>query len=374
MSSALRFLLGLAAICLASCASTVDVGPVYLGGFARAFAWSPDGAQLVAVRRTDLRVFDGRSFELQRTVDTLDAAAGYRIHQSPASATFSRDGSVLATAAFDAGMTIWDTHSWERLLRIPASEKITSIAFAGESKQLIGAGPRGPLALWDSRSGQRLWTAIEEPSGIVAIAASRDGKWLAAGTQGGRVVLWDLPAHTVVAQSEIQPGSVLSVAFSPDGSTLASTAECSDVRVWDTASGVLAQHPIDPAATSPERARGQAILGLAALLSNITSFRSNHSPSGAIATTSRDGAPVFDCQLAFSPDGRLLGVVHHSEELTGSYHTEIFDLERSELLSRVHGTMSGVAFNPDGSIAATSGILHLLLFDPRTGEEKARTR
>jgi len=371
---AIPALLCLAAACLASCASTGDVGPEYLGGFARAFAWSPDGSSLVAVRRTDLRVYEGHDFALQRTIATLDAAAAYRVHQAPATVAFTRDGARLATAAFDSGATIWDAHSWERLLRIPATEKITAIGFAGDSMQLAGGGPKGPLAVWDSRSGEKLWTAIEEPSGVLAIAASSDGKWLAAGTEDGRIVLWDLPARRQVAQSARLPGRVLSVAFSPDATRLASTAECVDVRMWETRSGALAQHPIDPAVPSPEQASGRAIAGLAALVSNVASFRTIHAPSGAVPSASAYAPPAFDCQMAFSADGRLLGIVHHSEELSASYHTEIFDAASGGLLSRLHGTMSGVAFSPDGSLAATSGILHLLLFDPLTGLEKSQIR
>jgi len=374
MSRALLAIVCLTVFGLAACASTSDAGPEYLGGFARAFAWSPDGDFLVAASRTDLRVFDGRELALQRTIPTLNSAARYRIHQSPASVAFSRDGGTLATAAFDSGITLWDAHSWQRKVQIPASEMVTSLAFAGDGNELVGVGPKGPLALWDARTGEKLWTALEAPSGVLSIAASTDGKWLAAGTQDGRIVLWDLTARKILAQSQVQPGRVLSVAFSPDASRLASSAECVDVRIWETQHGLQAQHLIDSSKPTPEQSQGRAILGLAALVSNVASFRTIHAPSGAMPPSSNSAPTQFDCQISFSPNGRLLGTVHHSEELSASYHTEIYDVETGKLLARLHGTMSGVAFSPDNSMAVTSGVLHLVVFDPLTGSEKAAIR
>ena len=366
-----RVMLCLAALGLAACASTGDAGPEYLGGFARAFAWSPDGLLLVAVGRTDLTVYDGHSLGVLRTIRTRNSAAAYEVHRVPASVTFSHDGALLTTAAFDSGATLWDAHTWARSRELAASEKITSVAFLGDSVQLAGAGPRGPLAVWDARTGEVIWTALDAPSGVLSIAASADGKWLAAGTQDGRLVLWDLAKKKAIANSQALPGRVLSVAISPDASRVAASAECVDVRIWETADGALAQHRIDPIQPSPEQSQGKAILGLAALVGNLASFRTIHAPSGAMAASSTYAPSQFACQMNFSPNGALLGVVHHSEEFSGSYHTEVFDLASGKMLSRLHGTMSGVAFRPDNSMAATSGNLHLRVFDPLTGTEQA---
>ena len=364
-----RFIL--AALLLAGCAASGPGGPEYLGGYARAIAWSPDGAVLVAVGRTDLHVFDGRSLTSRHTIATLDPAAPYQVHRRAASLAFARAGDLAATAAFDAGVTLWDAATWQRALQIPATQAISAVTFAGDSQQLVGAGATGPLAIWDARSGLRLATLLAEPSGVLTVAVSADGKWLAAGTLDGHVVLWDLPSRTVVARSPVQPGGVLSVAFAPDGTHLASSAQCVDVRLWDTQGGMTQRPVIDVSRPSPAQTKGQALLGLAALVSNVASFRSIHAPSGALPSGGSYTPTQFDCQIAFSADGALLGVVHHAEEFSGSYHTEVFEVASGALLARMDKTMSGVAFRADGALAATSGILHVIVFDPRSGVERA---
>ena len=166
-------------------AAASEVGQVFLPGFARSLAWSPDGSVLIAVRPTELRIYDGQTLSLRQTIRSLDSTAGYKVRLPPASAIFTRDGKLFATAAFDQGATLWDAATWKRTRQIKDSKGVTSIAFNSDGTLLVGAGPTAGLSIWEAATGATRWVAAAPSSGVAAIAVSPDDKWLAVGTTSG---------------------------------------------------------------------------------------------------------------------------------------------------------------------------------------------
>jgi WD40 repeat protein len=339
----------------------------FLPGFARAVAWSPDGALLVAVRPTELRVYDGRTLSLRQTVRSLDPAAGRRLRLPAATAVFTPDGRMLATAAFDRGVTLWDTATWNRLLQIPNTGGVTSLAFVHDGTGLAGAGPSAALAIWDTGTGTEKWLARAAPSGVAAIAVSPDDTWLVAGTMEGEIELWSLGDQAVAARSQRQAGAVLSVAFSPDGSTIAYSAACVDIGILRTDDKPALPASMEYTLSAAVQRNAAAVSGLALVVANAASFRSLGLPRIPDTSFVERRKVDFYCPVRFSPDGKQLGAVRHSETLGRSINAEIYDVASAQLQSRVGGAMSTLAFAPDGSRVVASGILHLLIFDPKTG-------
>ncbi|MFJ1252331.1 WD40 repeat domain-containing protein [Cupriavidus sp. CuC1] len=98
-------------------------------------------------------------------------------------------------------------------------------------------------------------------------------------------------------------------------------------------------------------------------------------PSGVPVTDFAQAPwPAFNCPLAFSPDGKLLAMIRFSHEFSASYHLEIYDTESGSLISRYSGALSSITFSPDNQRLATSGIIRVILLDPRTGKEISLTR
>jgi len=154
---------------------------------------------------------------------------------------------------------------------------------------------------------------------------------------------------------------------------LASSAACVDVRIWDTNGNLKMQDRVGSSNIAKEQ-QAAALKGLALIVENIASFRTLGQPFIPNDRYLEGRKLDFNCPIAFSPNGKLIGLVRHSEELSSTTHTEIYDVESGRRLSRVNGTMSSVAFSPDGSKVITSEILHLLRFNPNTGGEQVEFR
>ena len=66
------------------------------------------------------------------------------------------------------------------------------MAFSPEGRRLATASQDKTARIWDTRSGEQLYTLTHDKLGVRAVAFSPDGRWLAAGTFRDGVVVWEL--------------------------------------------------------------------------------------------------------------------------------------------------------------------------------------
>src|SRR5262249_47668537 len=97
-----------------------------------AVAMSPDGS-LVPEADTVVRVWKTKSGEL---------AAELKGHTNGVqAATFSPDGSMLATGSHDATIRIWDTKTWKELRRLDGhNDSVLALAWSDDDSLLASAG------------------------------------------------------------------------------------------------------------------------------------------------------------------------------------------------------------------------------------------
>ncbi len=104
---------------------------------------------------------------------------------------------------------------------------------------LLAAGVRGEVHLWDLRTGER--RVLPSRGGeILSLAFSPNGRTLAAGGGDQAVILWDLERGEVRTALPQPGGRVTSLAFSPDGRTVAVALGFTDylpLTLWDAATG-----------------------------------------------------------------------------------------------------------------------------------------
>ncbi|MBT9290647.1 caspase family protein [Prosthecodimorpha staleyi] len=241
----------------------------------------------------------------------------------------SPNGRLLA-AATDAGLTLWDGPSG-RLVRAISGHKgpVNAVSFAPAGLSIVsGSGDRS-LRLWDTGSGQSLWThtiAREWTYAIYAVAVSPDGQTVAYGGTGNVLAL--VNAATGQAQKTLGTfdDAVRAIAFAPDGRTVAAAGK-SLVKIWDPASGLQTL-----ALSHPERVRA----------------------------------------IAFAPDGRRLAAGLDSGDI------QIWELPGGKALQRLtghSGSVRALAFAPDGrTLASGSSDLSVRLWDPELGAEIWRDR
>ena len=91
----------------------------------------------------------------------------------------------------------------------------------------------GEVKIWDLATGRALDLSGHTQL-IQALACSPDGRRLATGSDDRTIKLWDTTTGEEVFTLRGHTSGVLSVAFSPDGRRLASGSIDRTVRVWDT--------------------------------------------------------------------------------------------------------------------------------------------
>jgi WD40 repeat protein/DNA-binding CsgD family transcriptional regulator len=366
--------------------------------FASGIAFSPNGKYLA-----------GGSGDLG--VGIWDAEMGERMMHFPETApitevAFSQDGHTLATSAKDGAVSLWDIESGARKYRFSGqSTGFNFLAFSPDGKQVaVGNDPQS-TSIWDvSPSGGREVLTIHAHEGKVHDAIYNPaGTRIASTGEDGALRVWDVVSGELLHDLPAQRDWVHFPAFSPDGEALAAANQVGDVSVWDANSGrEIAQLTKDgPELTaitfSPDGSRLAAggLEGLAytwdiATGQQLTTIDNNeglvvteliYSPDGdyissfdwlgwSRAWNSHTGEPILGdapnavCEAVIwdvevSSDGQLQAVAAFNgfayvlRALNEGEDKPNYVVAQS--LTGHEGNVTGVAFNEQGTILATSG-------------------
>lgn len=212
-------------------------------GLVSSLAFSPDG-----------KTFASGAF-YEKTVKLWDSATGQTMLTLPHTTdvncvVFSPDGSLLAAAANDGVVRLWNAKTGVLQREFSTGEvykSVNSVAFSPDGQTVAAGGAE--VNLWDTSTGRRLRTLERQtvpgfiPFGyrsnaISPVAFSRDGKILAGGGLDGLISLWNPADGQPLRVLAGHRGNVASLAFTPDGRALFSGSDAdATLRLWDAGTG-----------------------------------------------------------------------------------------------------------------------------------------
>jgi WD40 repeat protein/class 3 adenylate cyclase len=318
----------------------IDVGnPMY------ALAISPDGSRLAVssqksgVIRWKISKDPSDASRLILTAeDPLPLVSGFGRALS-----FSLDGARLATGGWDSVVRIYDANSGAMLLSLPGHSGIVQqVVFSQDGLRLFSTSQDNTVRFWDLLPGHEV-DAL--PPGVPVY--SPDGKKLALASDNVITILdsvtlqplFHLRGHTAF---------ISGLRFSPDGIYLASASFDGTARIWD-----LNKHQelfvlnhankLDAIRFSPDgRYLGTTSQDGSAILWDACTGQPVHTLLGS--TSSVDFETVFPEDVAFSPDGERVVVIH------GDNTVRVWEVESGQLLltREVEGRPLFLDIHPDG--------------------------
>lgn len=317
----------------------------------RAF-FSPSGHRLLVTNaRGMIKLHDPRSGQL------LDALGGHITHL--AWATFSRDGSRLATIARD-GAKVWNLATSELLVSAECNcNQASAMDLSPDGRWLTTRFDSRQPAIWSVDQRRLMYTLDGHTSAPNSLRFSADGTRLLSAAVDGDVAIWNLdplrphPLSTLAHGPPIDPqqfAETYTSAFSPDGTLAASGGTDGTIRLWEAASGrlvrVLTGHQamINHVAFSPDgRLLASASDDRSARLWDLASGR----PLQVLADHSR-----FVRRVVFSPDGQsLLAVAGLSPKLWSVPDGQL----QAELVGHQGPAIEG-SFSEDGHRILTASV------------------
>jgi WD40 repeat protein len=278
----------------------------------------PAGEDVAALGRSGQRVATTRGGEVR-----LYGRGGTRLlrtlrHPEAATAEFSRNGRLVATAGGDDTVNVWNVRTGRLASTIPHPGPVRSMSFAPDGRELLTFGPHRVVYVWELRDAF-LQMKLRLRGFVGAARFAPDGELIGTGGSDRMARLWDIslkrsapegavPLGTVVREFEGHSGRIGAVAFSPDGALFATGSTDLTARVWQVDDGS--------------------------------------------AVTTLPGHENYVTGVEFRPDGKLIATASRDRR------ARIFDARSSTLRATLSGhreAIADIAWSRDGTRLITAG-------------------
>jgi WD40 repeat protein/serine/threonine protein kinase len=144
----------------------------------------------------------------------------------------SHSRSFVASAGADRTVRLWrtDTHSLARTYRGQGGG-IAALDITSDGRYLAAAGSDGSVRVWSNSSSRAVRTFKAHHNRTVSVAFGPE-RLLATASEDGRVKLWNLRAARLMRTLAGSPGPLRALAFSQDGRRVIGAGEDGIIRVW----------------------------------------------------------------------------------------------------------------------------------------------
>ena len=295
--------------------------------------FSPDGSKLAISTAIGIWLHDpetGKALELlSRSHITRPYAFAYSLDgKTIASTSRSWDKSERTRGRSIPALEVWDVATGEdKAILIGHTTRVNSIAYSPDGKTIATTGWHrdNTVRLWDTQTGQNIFTGRMQMPWDTFVVFSPDGTTYAAAAADNTVHLWDgkTSSHKITLTGHTK--QVACAAYSPDSQTLATGSYDATIRLWDATTGT-------------------------------------HK-----TTLTSDKESVTS--IGYAPDGNTIVCG------TGNGDVQLWDTRTMKLKSTFTGhtkRTKSVVYSPDGNIIATaSSDGTVRLWDAATGQSKA---
>lgn len=336
--------------------------------------YSPDGALFATCGGDDAKIWRASDGQLVRTLvaDLLPFPA----YNTVAGLDFSSDGQMLATAAWDGNVRLWDVADGALIRTIGYSGTfLNAVAISPDGQYVCaGGGSTGTIRMWSVATGALVRSFTGHTDLVNDVTFSPDGQRMASASRDGRVRVWNTATGAQVWSAVAHDFAVVSVDYSPDGLVLGSAGGVAQPRVktWNAATGALIRtytgqtHPSTDVKFSPDGLRIAGSGGDAQVRVWATA-------TGVLQLSIPVSVPPDGCGVEFSPDGARILVGDSARRVS------IWDAVTGEQIREASahpGWVHGLDFAPDGASLASAGFVIPLLcpvtvYDVATGEPTA---
>jgi serine/threonine protein kinase/WD40 repeat protein/tetratricopeptide (TPR) repeat protein len=375
-------------------------------------SWSVDGRKLFLI------TLDGKYWRLDASTGKSEPEAAFQLPIHPETTqlvamgfppAISPDGRYFAQRheETDIVVKVWDLTDGHMVFANKDHHQFTAqLSFSPNSRLLASAGGEGTVVVRDVPSGRLVHRLRGHKGRVWAAAFSPDGGWLATGSNDMTARLWDVASGETIQVYRGHNSNVFGVTFC--GTTVATHGFEGIIRLWDAADPVLyAAHAVESM-----RTKGLPLLGHSEDTDSLVLV--HHGTQVADAVFSPDGRriatsapndndapfqvivrdlvtrqesgriatpPAAERDLAFSTDGKLLGVLLHAKVgQKSATELRVYDSSTGQIMWQAtgpdaRGTLLGIhpasgRFEAHYLCSETESTL--VRYDPASGREEQR--
>lgn len=329
-------------------------------------------------------------------------------------------GQRVATSGLDRNVRLWELVSGEELLVLPFEDgdQLRGLVFSPDGTHIAVTSTRFPWGrVWDSVTGEVMLNGFpDHRDALVDIVFSSNGKLMATASSDAKAKIWDSSTGQLLFTLSGHTLPVTGLAFDPAGTHLVTVSWDQTARVWDLTPAreelfipvdapwslrpsyspdgtqILADYPAEDAARIWDATSGRELLTLRDKA--ISAFLTAYTPDGSMAAVSSDKKiTIFDVETG----KQRFTLTGHTDSVTsldisqddaflasGSNNGEIiiWDLVNGKLLSTLQGATEGsspvirysifaVAYSPDGKRLLSGDTYGQgIIWDVSTGAKK----
>jgi WD40 repeat protein len=147
-------------------------------------------------------------------------------------ASYSPDGSLLATASDDSTAQIFDVSTLVPLAPFTHPDRVKSARLSPDNLRLITACNDGIARIWNIKQGT-VELSLRHTAKVRFAEFSHNGRLAATASEDKTACLWDAQTGQMIARL-VHPSWVTHIAFSPDDSQVVTSCVDHNARVWST--------------------------------------------------------------------------------------------------------------------------------------------